>query len=127
MENSRERSRARTTSGSHTATTRTRSLKFRQATRWNQLIIPAPAMATLRGLRYGIVEVLRSRLRRDDRPGGDGIEEMDGIRVQRDLEPVATAATGVAAHARDQLRVRGIEREHEQGLGAERLDGDDAH
>src|SRR5262249_57235341 len=49
MPNSCARARARAGSGSHTATTRARGLTLRQATRWYQLIIPAPASATRMG------------------------------------------------------------------------------
>src|SRR5215472_13188089 len=50
MENSRARSAALARSGSQTATSCTRSPRFRQAVRWYQLIIPAPASTTRNGL-----------------------------------------------------------------------------
>src|SRR6266403_40343 len=49
MANSSARSFACAASGSQMATRRTRSPSLRQAVRWYQLIIPAPARATLCG------------------------------------------------------------------------------
>src|SRR5262249_60569017 len=66
--NSSARRRARSGSGSHTASTRARAPRFRQATRWYQLIMPAPASATPMGVFRGRPAVIAPALPRSPRP-----------------------------------------------------------
>src|SRR6202049_2205475 len=60
----------------------------------------------------------------NDGPCRPRVEQMDRRGIQRDVEFVAKAQSRVAPNARDQFVVRPIQRHHQQGLGAQRLDRD---
>src|SRR5260221_7760418 len=135
MPNSSARSFACAASGSQMATRRTRSPSLRQAVRWYQLIMPAPAKPILCGAcRFAFAIVLTSmpgslRLRAvaGDHPRRRRIEELDRRRVEQERRAVVRPQSRLAPDARNDLLLRAVECQDEQRLGAERLDRDDAH
>src|SRR5579883_2167503 len=109
---------------------------LRQATRWYQLIMPAPARAILSGAVPRAFSITPPRSRRTaplaseiarDGPRRPRIEEVDRGGVEPDGRAVAGAQPRVAADARDDLRGQAVERQDEKRLRPERLDGGDAH
>src|SRR5215469_13370087 len=129
MPNSAARFSARPPSGSHTATSITLVPRFRQATRWYQLIMPAPAMAILRGS-VRVRGVVMTQSSSGSGPGNDtrrrGVEEVQRRGVEMNCGSVPQSSRRIASHPRDDLLGGAVEGKDEQRVGTERLDREDA-